>query len=517
MAVTPIWQNPTLPTDVDRDGQTTPRDALIVLNILEREAVAAAARGEGETPAAGGASSGSASLVGSLWDGFWNGFTEGTTGGMAGDAGGGDAGGGGAGAGGGTGAQGGFDQTLGDLAGGFTEGFLSGVDGTEWFADVDGDDQVTMTDYTDIVTSLLDVNADAMLDINPPWHDPATDDDWWDDFAQWLDENPGALPRPAPTVPAPPVPVPDGDASVSMTIDDGATTPPPADATPAPTPNPTPNPTVDATPQPAGQCTLLPPTAGPPVFTQYMGLNNQMTPGMPAYVWLNDQINEGLLIGQELEGLSMSINGEHYDESSGLVLPLYRDVPFFDNTYYAWFEIVGVRTYKQYELVAGASVANPTTVPVTTVVNATISERTGWSVGGTIGGSGSREVVGNAVVAQGKLGRALNGSVNLAADAEQTTTKGVSTTLTVPPCSVVSLYQVYDVVELQVDYIRYRDDGFGIVNGYTIERGRLTATSRVPLSQQPQQLTPQMLQNMGAGGGPAGGYPLPTPDIQPPR
>ncbi|MFO0871975.1 MAG: hypothetical protein U0935_23865 [Pirellulales bacterium] len=348
----------------------------------------------------------------------------------------------------------------------------------------------------------LDVNGDGWASI--------------EDFGAVLEALAGNLVSPlAPPgpggFPLEPVPLPpqldDPPLNSIPTVTPPSTEPPPEVGTPYPGGDP-----GGTTGDPAGPavpvCGTLPPTAGPATFNKYRDASGQWVVGTPAFTSLNDAQNEGLLVGFDWDNVHRSVYGTPFDEATDLLVPVSPDNPVWNDSYFAWLEVVGVRTYTRYDLIPGATLSNNSSQTVTNDLSATETRTTGWSVGTGINVTAAREVVANAGIISAKASTALQQQVNTSSSMQRTDTVTQSTTVTVPPCAVASLYQMHEVVEVLVDYIEWQDTTFGLVRGFTPVRGSFTATSQLNLGRHVEQTRPLL------AGAPNSTPPAPTPPPQ---
>lgn len=318
------------------------------------------------------------------------------------------------------------------------------------YIDVNNDGKASIFDYGAVLNALLDGVGTTNTAANPP--PPGGDV-----IAPVVDLT---LPQWLPPGPLPPGPLPPGPLP------------------PGPNPNPLPVPPV-VQPISNGVCGVIPAVPGPVTITKYELPNGLWALGKPEFVALNDAENEGLVIGHEADTAHRLATGNPFDEGASYLLPAHADNALTDDTYYSWFEVVGVRAYFEYELVPGTTLANDTPAPITEVRTVTSSKTSGWSITNGISAVTTSELALNAEAIAGKAVNSLSQKVELANHAESTSTVSRAVNIMTPPCAVAAVYQAYAVVEVEVDFVKWVDTQFGIYNGFSLERGRLKTQSRV--------------------------------------
>lgn len=351
-------------------------------------------------------------------------------------------------------------------------------DGTPLYLDVDGDGMGSLSDYAAVVDALAGIIASQVVtdSVTPDdtglttWAPPSDDDLW--ELWEWLGDEPL-----------------DGVGMTTGMEGDGDGD---EDATPVPDPlPPIDGQLADVIPRPETTCGVLPATAGPATFSKYQDATGRWIVGTPAFTPLDDAQNEGLLVGQERNNLSLLVNGRPFDESNDVMAPVHADNWFLDDTYYAWLEVVAVRTYTRYDLIAGATLSNATTEPLSQTLTLSQTKTSGWTVGAGLTSTTAHEVVGNTGAISAKASNALQKQINVATSVQTSQSVTKATSITAPPCSVVSLYQMYDVVEVQIDYVQWVDSALGWAGGFTPVRGTFLATSLVDLGHHTEQAGPQ--------------------------
>jgi hypothetical protein len=227
-----------------------------------------------------------------------------------------------------------------------------------------------------------------------------------------------------------------------------------------------------------GVCTGLPAFAGPDVYTTNASSTTIYSNGYPAFRQLNDQNNEGLIVGLNMDQQSRQINQRPFNEANDRPTAAIPDSIFFDDSHYAWVEIVSYRTYNKYYRVPGATLSNATPNPATLRMSISRTTSNTWTQGGSLGGSLGRELTANAEAIEGRLSNSLQASVSVSRSENESTTYARELGYTVSPCDVLSLYEGYMFVELQVDYILMDDTIFGDVDGFEVKRGTAYVTSQ---------------------------------------
>lgn len=313
------------------------------------------------------------------------------------------------------------------------------------YIDVNNDGKASLFDYGAVLNALLDGANTTYSAANPP---PPGEDL----IAPAVDLTP---PQFLPPGPLPPGPLP-----------------------PGPNPNPLPAPPV-VQPIGNGLCGVIPAVPGPASYTKYELPDKTWAIGKPEFVELNDADNEGLVIGIEMDKAHRLATGQPFDEGASYLLPAHADNPLADDTYYSWFEVVGVRAYFEYQLVSNTTLANDTPAPISDVRTVTTSKTSGWSITNGITAVTTHELALNADAIAGKAINSLTQSLQFSNHAESTKTVTQAVTVMTPPCAVAAVYQVYAVVEVEVDFVKWVDTQVGLINGFTLERGRLKTQSKV--------------------------------------
>jgi len=190
----------------------------------------------------------------------------------------------------------------------------------------------------------------------------------------------------------------------------------------------------------------------------------------PAWTPLDDLAHQGIVIDDFDSPYIAPGNWQAYNDDENKVAPKFIDVSFVDDSHFAWLEIVGYRSYfvgTSVENVANLTpVANgfhwQETVSVTngTTITNTVTAQVGFEMGAELEGIGT------------KLQGLTSGSISISNQALTTTTIQMTIDETIPACSVVGLYAMTRVVELQVDYAFMDDTVLGPMYGYMREMGR---------------------------------------------
>jgi hypothetical protein len=192
---------------------------------------------------------------------------------------------------------------------------------------------------------------------------------------------------------------------------------------------------------------------------------------------LNDNNNEGVLIGREMDNLWRVAHSQPFDEHTDMPTPAKADSYFSDDSHLVWLEITSLKAYNRYIRLDGMSQTNMSTHP--SVVNLNVS-RTGsntWTNSTGLGFSLGEELSAKASEIGASASKSLQTNVSVAQSVESSVTISSNFQYTVSPCDVLSLYDSYLVVELKVDYIFLEDTVGGDLQGFTVKRGSETVTS----------------------------------------
>lgn len=225
------------------------------------------------------------------------------------------------------------------------------------------------------------------------------------------------------------------------------------------------------------RCVAVPAVAGPvPSFIlDSNGAVRAMT-WRPAWTAIGDAANVGLYIDDFDSPYISPATRYTYTDDNNKIAPKVVDVGFQDDTHFAWLEAVGYRSY--YVATHLAMLANTTPVPEALEWSESVSITTGTSITNTvsiqIGAEFGAELEGIAA----KVQAVTSGSITVNEHLESTESRTIKVMENVPACSVVGLYKLTLVTEVQWDYAMMYDTVLGPMYGFEREMGRFVATSK---------------------------------------
>jgi hypothetical protein len=190
----------------------------------------------------------------------------------------------------------------------------------------------------------------------------------------------------------------------------------------------------------------------------------------PAWTTLDDLANEGLIIDDFNSPYVAIGNVGAYTDDNSKVAPNFVDAPFVDDSHFAWLEIVGYRTYYVGTLVT--QFANSTPIAQNTTWEQTVSYTVGSTVTNTITAQVGAELGAELEGVGSKLQGMTAAGLSISTQQQSTIQEHFTENIEVPACSVVGLYAMTKVVEVQVDYAYMDDTVLGPMYGYTREMGR---------------------------------------------
>jgi hypothetical protein len=150
-------------------------------------------------------------------------------------------------------------------------------------------------------------------------------------------------------------------------------------------------------------------------------------------------------------------------------------VPFVDDSHLAWLEVVAVRTYEVAE--EERSDSNPTCLTTTYGFNEQFQVTEGLQFSEAINVQVSEKISGKVSDIGVEVGAAGGITVTLSSTLSTTHTETDTLSVALPPCYGISIYKVYKVHEVQVDYVFMSDTVVGGMYGFWPEYGRVTLTS----------------------------------------
>jgi hypothetical protein len=186
---------------------------------------------------------------------------------------------------------------------------------------------------------------------------------------------------------------------------------------------------------------------------------------------LNDNNNEGVLIGREMDNLWRVAHSQPFDENIDMPTPAKADSYFSDDSHLVWLEITSLRAYNRYIRLNGSSQTNVSTHPSVMSLGVAQTGSNSWTYSTGLGFSLGEELSAKASEIGVAASKSLQTEVSVSDTIEESVTVDRKFEYTVSPCDVLSLYNSYLVVELKVDYIFLEDTVGGELQGFTVKRG----------------------------------------------
>ncbi len=207
------------------------------------------------------------------------------------------------------------------------------------------------------------------------------------------------------------------------------------------------------TAQTVSSCEGVPTVAGPSVIR--FGSTTTGTPQPDGWVapWitLDDVANEGVVLGNPA-----------WDEADDFMTPI--GIPFNDQSFLAWAEVSQHRSYVEWVL--GTSRGNGELVPRDLAFKWTHSES--HASINTTSASVSAGIKGQLGSIGAEVSATLQTNVSASSSVEE------QEKFPVAACSVKSLYDQYEITEVQVEYVFYHDNG---IFGFSKEHATITIVS----------------------------------------
>lgn len=227
-----------------------------------------------------------------------------------------------------------------------------------------------------------------------------------------------------------------------------------------------------------GVCTALPAFAAPDTYHTTKQLKATPTQ-IPDFLQFNDGDNQGVIIGKEVDQLSRVTKKRAFDEHNDTPTPTKDDGWLFNESHLVWVEITAARAYTEYTRIPGMTHSNNSTEPSKMSLNVSRTGTSSWTHGATSGFSLGKELSAKFSEVGATVSQGLNLDVSVSKSVTESITFTVDNSFTIAPCDVLTLYESYQIVEVQVDYIYLEDAVFGDIKGFDVKRGTETLTSRI--------------------------------------
>jgi hypothetical protein len=196
----------------------------------------------------------------------------------------------------------------------------------------------------------------------------------------------------------------------------------------------------------------------------------------PDWITFDDIGNEKVVI-DDYDSPYIGADVTFHNDDNNAVAPKVIDVPlpFVDDSHLAWLEVVAVRTY-EVALEEKAD-SNATCLTVTYGFNEQFQVTEGLQYSEAVNVQVSEKISGKVADIGVEVGAAGGITVTLSSTLSTTHSQTDTLSTALPPCYGISIYKVYKVHEVQVDYVFMNDTVLGGMYGFWPESGRATLTS----------------------------------------